>query len=67
MWISAELGTTLTLAIELREKIKSLEVTPFHLWAVLVAGADSRLQCLRDAGITEDKVLNVIRSEDHQW
>jgi hypothetical protein len=38
MSISAELGTTLTLAIELRVKLKSQEVTPFHLWAELLAG-----------------------------
>lgn len=66
MSISAELGTTLTLAIQLREKLKSQEVTPMHLWAVLLAGADSRLQRLRDAGITEDKVLRAIRSEDQK-
>lgn len=66
MSISAELGTVLTLAIELREKLKSQEVTPMHLLAVLLANADRRLQRLRDAGITEEKVLRAIRSEDQQ-
>jgi ATP-dependent Clp protease ATP-binding subunit ClpA len=66
MSISAELGTLLTLAIELRMKLKCQEVTPLHLLAVLLTGEDSRLQRLRDAGITEEKVLSAIRSGDHQ-
>jgi len=64
MAISPALGETLAAAIDLREKLQSKEVTPLHLLAVLLAGSHQRVQALRDAGITEEQVLDVIRRED---
>jgi Clp amino terminal domain, pathogenicity island component len=64
MAISPALGETLSTAIALREKLRSKEVTPLHLLAVLLAGSHKGLQALRDAGITEEKALDVIRSEE---
>ena len=64
MAISPALEETLAAASDLREKLQSKEVTPLHLLAVLLAGSHKAVQALRDAGITEEKVLDVIRRED---
>jgi ATP-dependent Clp protease ATP-binding subunit ClpA len=64
MAISPALGQTLAAASDLREKLQSKEVTPLHLLAVLLAGSHKRVQALRDAGITEEKILDVIRREN---
>lgn len=64
MAISPSLGETLGAAIELREKLQSKEVTPLHLLAVLLSGSHKGVQGLRDAGITEENIVDVIRRED---
>jgi hypothetical protein len=42
----------------------AISPAPLHLLAVLLAGSHQRVQALRDAGISEEKVLDVIRRED---
>jgi len=64
MAISPALGETLAAASDLKEKLQSKEVTPLHLLAVLLAGSHKWVQALRDAGITEEDVLDVIGKED---
>jgi ClpA/ClpB-like protein len=63
--ISPALGEALAAAGDLREKLRSKEVTPLHFLSVLLAGSHKRVQALRDAGITEEKVFDAIRREDH--
>jgi hypothetical protein len=63
MDISPVLGRTLATANDLREKLQSKEITPLHLLAAVLAGSHARVQTLRDAGITEEKVIGVILSE----
>jgi len=63
MPISPILGETLASASVLREKLKSAEVTPLHLLAVMLARSNERIQMLRDAGITEEKLIETIRRE----
>jgi hypothetical protein len=64
MPISSGLGEILAAASDLRQKLQSKEVTPLHLLAVLLSGSHKGVQALRDAGITEENVLDVIRRED---
>jgi len=66
MAISLALRETLGAASDLREKLQSKEVTPLHLLAVLLSGSHKGVQALRDAGITEENVLDVIRKKDQQ-
>ncbi|PYX86018.1 MAG: hypothetical protein DMG70_01705 [Acidobacteria bacterium] len=63
MGISSVLRQTLAAASDLRERLQSEQVTPLHLLAVVLAGSHPGVQMLRDAGITEEKVIGVLRSE----
>lgn len=62
--ISPAVGETLGSASDLREKLQSKEVTPLHLLAALLAATHNGVQALRDAGITEEDVLDAIRRKD---
>lgn len=66
MGISSALGETLAAAGDLKEKLGSKEVTPLHVLAALMAGSHEKVHALRDAGITEEAVLAMIRKEDQK-
>jgi hypothetical protein len=64
MPISPALGETLAAATDLGKSLQSKEVTPLHFLAVMMRGSHCGVEALRDAGITEEEVLNAIRKED---
>jgi hypothetical protein len=64
MPISPALGETLAAATDFGKSLQSKEVTPLHLLAVMMRGSHRGVEALRDAGITEEEVLNAIRKED---
>ncbi len=64
MPISSDLGEILEYASVLRKELRSKEVTPLHLLAVMMRRSHSGIQALRDVGITEEEVLKAIREED---
>lgn len=64
MGLSPALEETLAAASDLKKMLQSKRLTPLHLLAALLAGSTKKVQALLDAGITEEKVLDVIRRED---
>jgi ATP-dependent Clp protease ATP-binding subunit ClpA len=64
MGLSPALKETLAAASDLKKMLQSKKLTPLHLLAALLAGSHNRVQALQEAGITEEKVLDAIRSED---
>jgi len=62
--ISPALQKTLAVANDLKESLQSKEITPLHLLAAVLAGSHKGVHVLRDAGITEEKVLDALRRED---
>jgi hypothetical protein len=66
MPISSSLEETLAAASELKKGLQSKEVTPLHLLAVTIRGSHSGtgIEALRDAGVTEEEIVNAIRRED---
>jgi hypothetical protein len=53
-------------ASDLQQKFQSKQVTPLHLLAVLLAGSTKGVLSLRDAGITQEMVIDAIRKEDER-
>ncbi|PWT91846.1 MAG: hypothetical protein C5B55_07470 [Blastocatellia bacterium] len=64
MPISPALSETLAAASELRERLQSKEVRPLHLFAAVLGQKSKGAQLLRDAGITEERIVDEIRRED---
>jgi hypothetical protein len=65
MPISSGLAETLAAATDLGKTLQTKEVTPLHLLAVLMRGSHKGVKALREAGITEEEIVKVIRKEDH--
>jgi ATP-dependent Clp protease ATP-binding subunit ClpA len=67
MPLSSNVEQILTVSSELRHSLQSKEVTPLHLLlAVLMNGSHTRVQALRNLGITEERVQNAIRTENQE-
>jgi len=66
MPISSDFGEILAGASQLRKELQSKEVTPLHLLAVTLRRSHGEIGIdpLRDAGITEEKILEAIRKDD---
>jgi hypothetical protein len=65
MPISSGLAEALAAATDLGKTLQTKEVTPLHLLAVLMRGSHKGVKALREAGITEEEIVKVIRKEDH--
>jgi Clp amino terminal domain, pathogenicity island component len=64
MPISPALSELLGVANDLQQKFQSKQVTPLHLLAAVLAGSTKGVLSLRDAGITEETVIDAIRKEE---
>jgi ATP-dependent Clp protease ATP-binding subunit ClpC len=64
MPISPSLSLVLGVANDLQQKSQSKQVTPLHLLAAVLAGSTKGVLSLREAGITQETVIDAIRKED---
>jgi hypothetical protein len=53
-------------ANDLQQKFQSKQVTPLHLLAAVLAGSTKGVLSLRDAGITQETVIDAIRKEEER-
>ena len=66
MPISPALSLVLGVANDLQQKFQSKQVTPLHLLAAVLAGWTKGMLSLRDAGITQETVIDAIRKEEER-
>ena len=66
MSISPALSIVLGVANDLQQKFQSKQVTPLHLLAAVLAGSTKGVLSLRDAGITQETVIDAIRKEEER-
>jgi hypothetical protein len=66
MSISPALSLVLGLANDLQQKFQSKLVTPLHLLAAVLAGSTKGVLSLRDAGITQETVIDAIRKGEER-
>ena len=66
MPISPALSLVLGVANDLQQKLQSKQVTPLHLLAAVLSGSTIGVLSLRDAGITQETVVDAIRKEDER-
>ena len=66
MPISPALSLILGVANDLQQKFQSKQVTPLHLLAAVLAGWTKGMLSLRDAGITQETVIDAIRKEEER-
>ena len=64
MSISPALSIVLGVANDLQQKFQSKQVTPLHLLAAVLSGSTIGVLSLRDAGITQETVIDAIRKEE---
>jgi hypothetical protein len=62
--ISPALSVILGAANDLQQKIQCKQVTPLHLLAAVLAGSTKGVLSLREAGITQETVIDAIRKEE---
>ena len=62
--ISPALSLVLGVANDLQQKFQSKQVTPMHLLAAVLAGSTKGVLSLRDAGFTQETVIDAIRKEE---
>jgi hypothetical protein len=66
MSISPALSLVLGVANDLQQKFQSKQATPLHLLAAVLAGSTKGVLSLRDAGITQETVIDAIRKEEER-
>jgi len=66
MAISPALSQVLGMANDLQQEFQSQQVTPMHLLAAVLAGSTKGVLSLRDAGITQETVIDAIRKEEER-
>ena len=66
MPISPALSLVLGVANDLQQKFQSKQVTPLHLLAAVLAGSTKGVLSLRDAGITQETVIDAVRKEKEE-
>jgi ATP-dependent Clp protease ATP-binding subunit ClpA len=59
--VSGALSLVLGVANDLQQKFQSKQVTPLHLLAAVLAGSTNGVLSLREAGITQETVIDAIR------
>ena len=66
MSISPAVSLVLGVANDLQQKFQSKQVTPLHLLAAVLAGSTKGVLSLRDAGITQETVIDAFRKEEER-
>ena len=66
MSISPALSLVLAVANDLQQKFQSKQLTPLHLLAAVSAVSTKGVLSLRDAGITQEMVIDAIRREKEE-
>lgn len=59
--MSGALSLVLGVANDLQQKSQSKQVTPLHLLAAVLAGSTNGVLSLREAGITQETVIDALR------